>query len=109
MLGAMCLPLSYAINRSHVFEICITAYITLINLEISTKNVELSFAPYDTSFEKSQEIELANKGNSVIKCYLKLQEGKHFYVNQESLEMKPNSAEKIKVTYRPVESDESPE
>lgn len=46
----MSVPLNYAINRNHVFEVYITAYVTLINLDISTKSIDLGFAPYDTSF-----------------------------------------------------------
>ena len=50
MLGAICLPLTYIINRTHIFEIFITAYVTLVNLDISTKNIDLGFAAYDMNF-----------------------------------------------------------
>lgn len=85
MLGAINLPLHYVINKEHIFEIYVTAYVTLVNLDISTKNVEFGFSPYDTSFEKTQQIELSNKGNFSVKCFLRFQEGKHFQSNRDSL------------------------
>jgi LEA14-like dessication related protein len=53
-LGTVSLPLGYVINRHHSFELPVTAFVTLINVGLSTKIIELSFSPDDIAFQKSQ-------------------------------------------------------
>ena len=49
-LGFFKAPITYIINKQHIFEIDAVANITLINVEFSTKELKFIFSPTDLCF-----------------------------------------------------------
>jgi hypothetical protein len=49
-LGKQKVPFHYIINKQHIFEIDITANVTLVNLGFSSKNVKFNFVQNDYNF-----------------------------------------------------------
>ena len=49
-LGQVRIPITYTINKNHVFEIDVVANITLLNLGFSVKSLEFSFSPNECDF-----------------------------------------------------------
>ena len=66
-LGQIKIPLGYIINQKYIFQVTITANVTLVNLELSTKNINFYFSENDLSFEKSAILTIHNHGNTPTK------------------------------------------
>ena len=81
ILGVTSFPVSYIVNRSHTFELTLSAFVTLVSLDVPVKSVEMQFLPEEMSFEKSREVELFNNGYNPAQCIFRFADNKHFFVN----------------------------
>lgn len=109
-MGALRIPLTYVINRQHIFELDIVASVTLINLGFSTNQLDFNFSQNDCSLEKIESLTVTNYGNSATRYFIVEPSNKSFsLVSDREQEILPNSSAQIRMKYRPIEGSESGE
>lgn len=69
-LGQFRSPVSYIINKQHIFEIDAIAMVTLVNVEFSTRELRFSFSSSDISFERTQSFIVTNQGGVPVKFHI---------------------------------------
>jgi hypothetical protein len=109
-LGSQRIPITYIINKKHIFEMEVLANVTLVNLGFSTKHLKFSFVPHQPTFAKVETLIVTNHGSTNTKFMVVEPNNKSFVVvSSKEQEVAPGAEARVEVKYEPVVGGETGE